>query len=84
MDNTKSDHMLNKSPNRDRILSHKSKRPESTQIDVYTKNQTPFNQSKNGKPGYSRKWKPYKYMSYDEKKRLMDKESYKDHLKQVI
>jgi hypothetical protein len=31
-----------------------------------------------------RKWKPYKFMTYEEKKRLADKEALKDHWKQVI
>jgi len=30
-----------------------------------------------------RKWKPYKYMTYEEKKRLADKEALKDHMRQV-
>jgi hypothetical protein len=33
---------------------------------------------------YVRKWKPYKYMSYDEKKRLADKESHRDITKYVF
>jgi hypothetical protein len=32
---------------------------------------------------YHRKWKPYKYLSYAEKKFLSDKESHMDHLKNV-
>jgi hypothetical protein len=35
-----------------------------------------------GKPT-SKKWKPYKHMTYEEKKRLGDKEALKDHLKHV-
>jgi hypothetical protein len=31
----------------------------------------------------NRKWKPYKYLNYDEKRRLSNKESDKDHLKHV-
>lgn len=30
-----------------------------------------------------RKWKPYKYMTYEEKKRLADKAALKDHMRQV-
>ena len=32
---------------------------------------------------YDKKWIPYKHMKYQEKKRLMDKASIKDHSKQV-
>ena len=32
---------------------------------------------------YGRKWKPYKYMTFEEKKRMADRESIKDHRKHV-
>jgi hypothetical protein len=42
------------------------------------------NKSKRDKSSHmGRKWKPYKYMTYEEKKRLADKESLKDHMRQV-
>jgi hypothetical protein len=45
-------------------------------------NKTKRNNKKNY-PKSGEKWKPYKYMTYEEKKRLADRESFKDHLKQV-
>lgn len=33
---------------------------------------------------YHRKWKPFKYLSFAEKKYLSDKEAHMDHLKNVI
>ena len=32
---------------------------------------------------FTKTWKPYKYMKYHEKKKLLDQESYRDHYKQV-
>ena len=40
------------------------------------------NKSKRDKR-YKRKWKPYKNLSYAEKKYLADKESFKDNFKRV-
>lgn len=41
------------------------------------------NKNKNYQSHIERKWKPYKFMTFEEKKRLADRESFKDHMKQV-
>ncbi len=60
-------------------ISNQDKKKQSSKVESDSLPQ--HYKSKNH--NFARNWKPYKYLNKYEKRRLQDKESYRDHEKQV-
>ena len=61
-------------------ICNNDKKKQSTK----TVNESLSQHNKSKNHNFARNWKPFKYLNKYEKRRLQDKESFKDHEKQVI